>query len=209
MHAFNIDNSFIHCGRIAYQILRNCEGGPFNFSFVIPQYIILTSNSVARIFLPSTVQGSLTSDLSSNILANLHPNQLFVSADQQKFLEGRIRELNWKITGEVQYCAFESLNVLGGTCSEVWRAPPSDSIRTAYETEKRALQEKLDKTKNGEVSPLEVAVTALFGIIFGIVFIVAAFFLFMALAIMLIYRTIQLWLLMIPAPILPAARRAE
>lgn len=153
-----------------------------NFSLLLTQYVIFSSNILAGFFIPGAEKGTITKSLTIKFLAGLQPNQMFASTnlnlgtEAQKLKELQLELLKLKAEKGISKPNQERLDEIEVT-----------------EIELQAQIKSLDLSDE-----LTKLIISMFGVI---IFISVAMFVLFLISIMLIVRIVVLWFLMILSPV--------
>lgn len=153
-----------------------------NFSFLLTQYVVFSSNLMTGFFLPGGAQGKSSASLSVKFLAGLNPNQMFKSA---KFGFSDISKI------QEQLASVTEKLIVGES------APEDPGIKKLL-SEEESLRKKLETAQKDLPNTLIQMTVAMLGVT---VFILVAIFALAFAGLSLLIRVVILWFLMILSPV--------
>ena len=164
-----------------------------NFSFLLTQYVIYTSNLLTGFFLPGATEGVAHNQLSVKFLSGINPNEMykgtkFSFSDINK-IETQLNDVRLKISENLAYLDESSTN------EEIRRAQEQFAQSTA---EEKRLGQQLETAQKDQVNTLIQMIIAMLGVI---AFILVATGALAFAGITLLIRVVVLWFLMILSPV--------
>ncbi|MBI2038816.1 MAG: type IV secretion system protein [Candidatus Niyogibacteria bacterium] len=163
-----------------------------NFSFALTQYIIISSNLFARLFVPGIGTGATTPSFSAKFVTGVNPNILFASfennnADSLAAVNASLKAVQEEIGKTTGTHAF------GGDLTPEQQGY-LETLK-GVENQLLAQQQGLEKGAEGLFTQVIVSMIGV------IIFLAVATFVLFTVAIMLLVRIVMLWFLMIASPI--------
>ncbi|MEK7567282.1 MAG: hypothetical protein AAB527_04090 [Patescibacteria group bacterium] len=164
-----------------------------NFSFLLTQYVIYTSNLLTGFFLPGATEGVAHNQLSVKFLSGINPNEMYKGTkfnyEDINKIETQLNDVRLKISENLAYLDESS------TDEEIRRAQEQFAQNTA---EEKRLGQQLETAQKDQVNTLIQMIIAMLGVI---AFILVATGALAFAGITLLIRVVVLWFLMILSPV--------
>ena len=159
-----------------------------NFSFLITQYIIYSSNILTGLFLPGVFDGKTTDLLSEKFAAGINPNAMFASFDPNL----RVGDLQAKLKEtRAQLESFGQDPQFTGTDEE-------KKVLGELEQKRKDLDGLIETAKNNAYNTVTQLIIVMLGVT---VFLLIAVFVLAVAAVLLLIRIVVLWFLLVLSPI--------
>ncbi len=155
-----------------------------NFSFLLSQYVIYSSNLLTGFFLPGATDGAVSKNLSVKFLAGVNPNRMFASANF-----GNVFNEITKVQNRLQEVK-----------QEIREEDATEEQILAGQAEETKLKNELTASLNSKEF-LNTTIQLGIAILGTSVFILFAMFALAVAGLALLIRVVMLWFLMILSPI--------